>query len=148
MERTWDGEPVSPDPPFGASVVVYRRRAGALEFLVLHRAHGVAAEGDWAWTPPSGARYPGEAIGDCATRELAEESGLRLTLLPTDLGGPEWRVYAAEAPEGADVRLSEEHDGFLWLPAPVAAARCLPTVVGASIAAVAAGLAGGDAPAR
>lgn len=148
MERTWDGQPIAEEPPFGASVVVYRRRAGALEFLVLHRAHGGRAEGDWAWGPPAGARHPGEAVGDCAVRELAEESGLGLSICPAGFGGPEWCVYAAEAPEDAPVRLSDEHDAFLWLPAREAAARCLPAFVGESVAAVAASLAGGEAGPR
>ncbi len=68
---TWDGKPISPEPPFGASVVVYRRGAAGVEFLILHRAHsGPEFDGDWAWTPPSGARLPHEPILACAEREL------------------------------------------------------------------------------
>lgn len=81
METTWDGKPISPDPPYGASIIVYRPSAKGRRFLILHRAHrGPAYEGEWAWTPPSGARYPGEPVEQCAQRELAEETGLRLSL--------------------------------------------------------------------
>ncbi|KAF1047818.1 hypothetical protein [Xylophilus sp.] len=36
---TYDGQAVSPDPPFGASIVVYRKSPSGIEFLLLHRAH-------------------------------------------------------------------------------------------------------------
>ena len=38
LDRTWDGQPVASEPPWGASVIVYRRRPD-LEVLLLHRAH-------------------------------------------------------------------------------------------------------------
>ena len=63
LERTWDGLPVAGEPPFGATVVVLRRLPGRTEFLLLHRRHnGPTFQGDWAWGPPSGARWPGEAV--------------------------------------------------------------------------------------
>ena len=66
---TWDGLPVSAEQPFGASVVVWRRNGESREWLLLHRHHhGRDYEGAWAWTPPSGARFPGEAVEDCAQR--------------------------------------------------------------------------------
>lgn len=140
MQRTWDGEPVSPEPPFGASVIVHRRAGAGWEFLILHRANGVAFEGDWAWTPPSGARHPGEPVAECAARELWEETGLRLEPLPVPDGDPEWVIHRAEAPASATVRLSAEHDSFAWVSAEAAAARCLPARVGDSISRVAAAL--------
>ena len=83
---TWDGLPVAQDQPHGAAVVV--RRAGAVaggyEYLILHRAHhGRDHDGDWAWTPPSGSRQPGEPVLAAALRELAEETGV--TAAPADL---------------------------------------------------------------
>ena len=61
QNTTWDSKSVSNEPPFGASIIVYRISASSLEFLILHRAHkGVDFEGDWAWTPPAGARFPKE----------------------------------------------------------------------------------------
>ena len=135
---TWDGLPISQEQPHGASVVVYRRCGTAYEYLVLHRAHeGPDYEGDWAWTPPSGARFPGEAVKVCARRELAEETGMSLPPLPTAFGTDEWEVYLAQAPATWEVVVSEEHDRFEWLPAAEAIARCLPAVVGESIRRVA-----------
>ena len=37
--RTWDGLPISKEPPTGTAVVVYRRTEGGLKFLILHRTH-------------------------------------------------------------------------------------------------------------
>jgi 8-oxo-dGTP pyrophosphatase MutT (NUDIX family) len=129
---TWDGLPVSDALPHGATVVVFRRAAAGLELLLLHRAHsGPDYEGDWAWTPPAGARLPGEPVGACARRELWEETGLRLDVTPTDCGTEEWRVYVTEAPPGASVTLEHEreHDRYEWVPARVAFVRCRPQQV-------------------
>lgn len=120
-DTTWDGLPVSKEPPFGAAVVVYRRRGELLEFLVLHRGHeGADYEGDWAWGTPSGARFPGEDIQRCATRELAEETSLSLLIEPLSCDG-NWYIYRAEAPADAEITLSEEHDRYIWLPLDEAA---------------------------
>jgi hypothetical protein len=77
--RTWDGEPIAPDPPFGAAIVVFRENdaaGGLLQFLLLHRVpRGTDDDGAWAWGPPAGARHPGEPLLACATRELREETG-------------------------------------------------------------------------
>ncbi|HEY3956888.1 MAG TPA: GNAT family N-acetyltransferase [Streptosporangiaceae bacterium] len=135
MKRTWDGLPVAQDHPQGAMVVV--RRAGAesgaeAEYLMLHRAHrGPGYEGDWAWTPPSGARLPGEPVLAGAARELGEEAGLTAALRPVDLSG-QWAVFAADVPAGTEARLDAEHDRFDWLPAAQAERRCRPDVVAAS----------------
>ena len=127
MDTTWDGLPISREPPYGASVVVFRRVAGALELLMLHRAHhGPEYEGDWAWTPPSGARLPGEPIEVCARRELLEESGLDLEIEPTACGTAEWHVFVAEAPAVAQVVLDGEHDRHVWVTCDDAVGRCRP----------------------
>jgi 8-oxo-dGTP pyrophosphatase MutT (NUDIX family) len=132
VETTWDGLPISREPPYGAAVLVWRRAGAGVEWLVLHRAHrGRAYEGDWAWTPPAGARQPGETIEECAARELREESGLELECRATPCGSGDWAVFAAEAPAEAEVVLDSEHDAYEWLPAEEAAARCLPASVGA-----------------
>jgi len=131
MATTWDGLPISPVPPFGAAVVVFRSGLGGVEFLLLHRAHrGRAYAGDWAWTPPSGARLPDEPIDACAARELREETGLKLPLVPTSCGTAEWPVYLAEVPPDAGVVLDAEHDRFEWVPVEQAGRRCLPAQVG------------------
>lgn len=127
MEATWDGLPISREPPYGASVVVFRGAAGTLELLMLHRAHhGPDYEGDWAWTPPSGARLPGEPIEMCARRELVEESGLDLEPEPTACGTAEWYVFVAEAPADAQVVLDAEHDRCVWVTCEEAVRRCRP----------------------
>jgi 8-oxo-dGTP pyrophosphatase MutT (NUDIX family) len=133
---TYDGEPIAEDAPFGATVVVYRRVGDGLELLVLHRAHdGPDHEGDWAWTPPAGARKPGEDLHACARRELKEETGLEVPIRPTALAG-DWPAFAAEVPPGAPVVLDAEHDRFVWLEPGEALARCRPAIVAEQIRAV------------
>jgi len=131
---TWDGLPVAPDQPHGAAIHV--RRSGTAEYLTLHRAHnGPGYEGDWAWTPPSGSRLPGEPVLGAALRELAEESGLAAAaadLRALDLSGA-WAHFRLDVPASARPRLDAEHDRFEWLPAAAAIARCQPAVVGAGI---------------
>ncbi|MBB5872346.1 RimJ/RimL family protein N-acetyltransferase [Allocatelliglobosispora scoriae] len=127
MTHTWDGLPIAEDSPRGSSVVV-RRADGA--FLVLHRAvQGAAYEGDWAWTPPSGARFPGEPVLVGAERELLEEAGLRdLEILPVDISGG-WALFTADVPFDTPVTLDHEHDRYEWLPLDDAVARCAPATV-------------------
>src|SRR6266542_2869142 len=109
MERTWDGLPVAPEKPFASCVVVWRDGTRGREYLLLHRHHeGPEYEGDWAWTPPSGARQP---------RETPDEVAL----------------YVARAPSDAQIVLDVEHDRFEWLPRDEAVGRCLPARVGACI---------------
>jgi 8-oxo-dGTP pyrophosphatase MutT (NUDIX family)/diadenosine tetraphosphate (Ap4A) HIT family hydrolase len=127
MRTTWDGLPISQEPPFGATVVVYRNRGGTLEVLLLHRAHrGPDYAGDWAWTPPAGSRLPDEPIDQCARRELREETGLDLPLTFTECGTAEWPHYLASVPPDAAVVLDAEHDRFEWVLVDNAPARCLP----------------------
>lgn len=134
---TWDGEPVSQEPPHGATIVVYRRVGSGYQFLLLHRAHsGPDYEGEWAWTPPAGARHPREPVDECAVRELKEETGLSLTPTRTSFGAEDWHLYAAEASLDDSVVLDAEHDRFEWLPVEIAVARCLPKRVGDFVEAV------------
>jgi aminoglycoside 6'-N-acetyltransferase len=131
---TWDGLPVAPDEPNGAAILV--RRTGTGEYLILHRAHrGPGYEGEWAWTPPSGSRLPGEPVLAAALRELTEESGLVVApskLRALDLSGP-WAHFGLDVPAGAQPRLDAEHDRFEWLPPAGAIACCQPAVVAAGI---------------
>ena len=136
-ETTWDGRPISHEPPFGASVIVYRWVRSRLEFLILHRAHVDANDAEnWAWTPPSGARLPDEPILECAIRELKEETGLALPLRATSHGPDEWAIYVAEAESHTIVQLDVEHDLFEWVAADIAVARCAPEVVSLRLKAV------------
>jgi 8-oxo-dGTP pyrophosphatase MutT (NUDIX family) len=131
LARTWDGLPISSEAPYGAMIVVYRRRERQREYLLLHNGHdGPQEAGDWVWGPPSGARWPGEPIDACAARELCEETGLQLALRPPSaVGAAAWLVYTAEAPADAAITLSEEHDRFAWLVFAEAAARIAPIEV-------------------
>jgi len=135
---TWDGLPIAADEPHGAAVVVRRLAAAAEhEYLILHRAHhGPGYEGDWAWTPPSGSRQPGESVLGAALRELTEESGLGAApaeLAALDLSG-RWVRFRLDVPAGSQARVDPEHDRFEWLPAPEAIARCRPAAVADGIA--------------
>lgn len=137
--RTWDGRDVSREPPFGVTVVVWRRVGARIEYLLLHRAHeGPDYAGEWAWGPPAGARFPGEDVERCARRELVEEAGLQLDCVPTACGDEEWAVFYAEARDSEPIALSGEHDAQVWLAADEARSRCVPTLVGDQIACVAA----------
>ena len=132
--KTWDGKPVSIEPPHGATVVVYRRSGTDCEYLILHRAHrGIDYEGDWAWTPPSGARLPREAIDNCAKRELKEETGLDLIPQQIDFGDNNWTIYVAEADSDCEIILDAEHDRYEWLSLHEATARCQPEIVSQSL---------------
>lgn len=124
-ELTWDGQPVAADEPHGAAIIVRRPDGrGGRQYLMLHRAHrGPGYDGDWAWTPPSGARQPGEPVLGGALRELAEEAGITgAEPVPVDLADP-WAVFLAEVPAGTQVRLDAEHAGFRLSDRAVAAGR-------------------------
>jgi predicted metal-dependent hydrolase/ADP-ribose pyrophosphatase YjhB (NUDIX family) len=135
---TWDDRPIATEKPFGCSIVVWRAGTQGREYLVLHRsaAGGPDYEGEWAWTPPSGARLPGESPDETARRELHEEAGLDLPIVATDLGREEWALYVAEATSDAEVVLDAEHDRFRWVSAEEAERICLPAMVGSTIRAV------------
>lgn len=131
---TWDGLPISPEAPFGTSIVVYRRviyqGTPGVEFLILHRAQeGPDYEGDWAWTPPSGARLPNEDVDVCARRELWEETQLTIPIQRTEIGHDSWALYLAEATNDDVITLDAEHDRYEWVLFETACARCLPVVV-------------------
>jgi 8-oxo-dGTP pyrophosphatase MutT (NUDIX family) len=129
---TWDGRARAMEPPFGASVIVHRTGEAGREFLLLHRAHhGAEYEGDWAWTPPAGARLPGESIEACAARELAEEAGLTVPIRAVPAVGADWMLFEAEIDRQVQVVLHDaEHDRFAWVTLEEAVDRCLPATVG------------------
>jgi 8-oxo-dGTP pyrophosphatase MutT (NUDIX family) len=132
---TWDGEPVSRERPHGATIVVASRAPTGWRYLLLHRVpHGrPAREGDWAWTPPSGSRKPGEDLLACVARELQEEVGWEARPQPVLTGDVGWAVFALEVPWGTEVVVDgEEHDGFEWVDFAEARRRCRPAELEAS----------------
>lgn len=129
---THDGLPVSREPPHGALVAVSAVASDGLRrYLLLHRAHhGADWEGDWAWTPPSGARFPGEDVAVTAARELAEEADIVATPVAVTDSGIDWAVFRLEVPWGAPVAVDGvEHDRFEWVSYDEALSRCLPAPV-------------------
>jgi 8-oxo-dGTP pyrophosphatase MutT (NUDIX family) len=126
-EYTWDGLPIAAEEPNGSTVIVRRQRGR--EYLILHRArHGM--QGDWAWTPPAGARQPGESILAGALRELAEEADISgVDIWPVDLSGG-WARFCVEVAADTAVRLVDvEHDQFEWVSSNEAIRRCAPARV-------------------
>jgi len=100
-------------------------------------------EGDWAWTPPSGARLPGEAIEACAQRELLEEAGLSVLARALPDAAADWAVFEVEVGPDAQVVLGDvEHDRFEWVSLAEALRRCLPAKVAEAFQRVVAGLDG------
>ncbi len=132
---TWDGQPVSREPPHGASTVVLAESPAGWRVLVVHRAR-MGPDGDWAWTPPSGARLPGEEVAHCAQRELAEEVGMHERCSPVT-ASPTWATFGAVVAWGTPVLLDgTEHDRFAWLAPEQAVERCQPAVVSEAVEAV------------
>lgn len=131
---TYDGLPVAREAPHGASVIVVSPAPDGWRYLVLHRAHhGPGFEGDWAWTPPAGARFPGEDLMSCARRELEEETGLRGRPTLLTASDATWAVFELELPWEPRVVLDGEHDRYEWVSLDEACRRCLPDVVADSL---------------
>lgn len=112
-------------------VYVFRRGAGAVEFLQLRRV-GEPLSG--TWHPLMGHLEPSEAPAACARRELAEEVGLspgdpalmglwalqgvHPYYLPTRDAVMLTPRFAAEVRPGWSPRLNEEHDAHRWVREP------------------------------
>ena len=78
-------------------------------------------------------RFPAEPIDECAARELHEEVGLDLEMVPVGIDDSGWFVYLAEAPPDVAITLDAEHDRYEWVSVPDAVERCLPATVATSI---------------
>ena len=134
---SWGAATSLSDPLTGISVAVVdvyvlRPAAGGWEALCLRRAPDERSAGTWETV--HGHIQEGESPVEAAIRELAEETGLaagrlynvsrvesfylhrtdEVVLIP---------VFCALVPAGAEVRLSEEHDAWEWLPAARAPER-------------------------
>jgi 8-oxo-dGTP diphosphatase len=120
-------EAAADDEIRAAGAVVWRPSARGREIALIHRSRYDD------WTFPKGKLEPGEHVLLAAVREVAEETGLHVTLgrpLPTevyDRGGRPKRVrYWAgrPRPEGhAPFQANDEVDGLEWLTVPDAAGR-------------------------
>lgn len=105
-----------------AGIVLYRMHENEIQYLLLHYAAG-------HWDFPKGKLEEGETIRDAAVRELAEETDLAAKLdnsfsashayFFTDYDGQKAHkkvdYFLGEAEDG-HVKLSEEHQGYEWLP--------------------------------
>ena len=81
-----------------AGWILYRRRGGALEVLLVHPGGPYwAKKDDGAWSIPKGEVDPGESPLAAARRELEEETGLRV-------GEPELELAPVRQPGGKIVR--------------------------------------------
>lgn len=117
LEVPMDGLFLSPEPPWGASVLVLKNRTD----LLLLRRRG-------EWTPPAVTRLPDEPIASCAARALDELAGLRLPMWPVADGDPAWAVFVATANATPHVRPDQFCDAYEWVPIDAARARCTALV--------------------
>ena len=131
---TWDGEPISRERPHGATIVLASRAPEGWRYLLLHRAHhGPGWDGDWAWTPPSGARKPGESVTEGAVRELLEETGLTAVPRPVLTADVDWALFTLEVPWGTTIAVDgTEHDQAEWVSFAEARRRLRPDVLNVS----------------
>lgn len=105
------------------SVTPVRRGAGGPELLLLRR---IPARGGF-WQPVTGRRLAGESAEAAARRELEEETGARLPVRSLsyrhsfafgEQAPPalfEEEAFAADWPDGREVRLGPEHDAAEWV---------------------------------
>jgi len=70
---------VKPMPQHSAGILLYRRRRGTVEVLLVHPGGPLwAKKDDGAWSIPKGVYGPGEDALTAAKREFAEETGAEL----------------------------------------------------------------------
>ena len=90
-------------PPHSAGVLLFRRRGGNIEVLLIKPGGPYWRNKDaGAWMIPKGTVEPGEKPAEAALREFAEETGTRLTAVPFPLasvrqaGGKIVQAFAVE----------------------------------------------------
>jgi 8-oxo-dGTP pyrophosphatase MutT (NUDIX family) len=108
-----------------AGAVVWRRRDGSVEVLLVHRPK----YDDWSF--PKGKNADREPDEDCAVREVEEETGLQVSLgaelastsYVSKGGSKRVRYWLAESQRPHDARPQNEVDEVAWLPPEDAARR-------------------------
>jgi predicted NUDIX family NTP pyrophosphohydrolase len=110
-------------PALSAGLLVYRRRAGTLEVLLVHPGGPFFRRRDrGAWTVPKGLVEEGEDAAVTALRELEEETGLRLPGPGVELGqvrqkgGKVVRVWAVEHDPGPELVIRSNTFVLEWPP--------------------------------
>ncbi len=138
-------------PLVSAGVLLYRRRAGALEVLLVHPGGPFwRGKDEGAWMIPKGLVEEGEEAVACALREFEEELGTRLEGEPRPLcrvrqAGGKWvEAFALEGdldasairsnsftieypPKSGQFRAFPEVDEARWFHLPEARAKILPS---------------------
>ena len=109
-------------PPLSAGIILFRKRAGQTEVLLIHPGGPYWARKDaGAWMIPKGGVDAGESASDAAAREFEEELGSPLATTPVRLcrvkqsGGKVVEVFAAEGDFDPDLLTSAEFE-MEWPP--------------------------------
>jgi predicted NUDIX family NTP pyrophosphohydrolase len=109
-------------PPHSAGILLFRRRNGATEVLLIKPGGPFWRNKDaGAWMIPKGKVEAGEVPAEAALREFAEETGTRLTAVPIPLavvrqaGGKIVEAFAVEGDLDPAAVLSNEFE-LEWPP--------------------------------
>jgi predicted NUDIX family NTP pyrophosphohydrolase len=108
--------------PLSAGILLYRRRSGELEVLLVKPGGPLWRNKDaGAWMIPKGMVEPGETPAEAALREFEEEVGIRLAEVPFPLcrvrqaGGKVVEAFAAEGDLDAEA-ITSIHFEIEWPP--------------------------------
>jgi len=113
---------------FSAGAVVFRRRGSTIEYLLLKFPSIGGKETYWGF--PKGLIEQRESALEAARREIREETGIAAVRIIEGFKEKEEYMFRyrgelikktvtfflAEAAPGVEVRISEEHIDFSWLP--------------------------------
>ena len=111
-----------------AGIIVFRIKNNVREYLLLHYLGG-------HWDFAKGKMEKGETKNETALRELQEEANISATILDGfkeklfyifkehgELTKKTVYFFVGEA-QGEDIRMSREHQGYIWLPYDQALAK-------------------------